>query len=269
MKFAEFNRIANPNDTACYIVETSNGIIKDARFSDILNILKVDDDAVVKMKIPKGLLLLEVENEKIIEVIEKLNEKVLVTKINNKYYIYTLSSFDKNTLNNVLACGVNANTITYSIKAGSEVLLPFHSPTNKSPIYKTISIEYENGLGKIPYWLTPLKRSSSVSQCGLDIPLVNNVEKLLLNHVLNIQGLTKEEQKNLLEFINENLVFDPLSDKKLALLMESISDSILEQFMNKSEFYHDKFGDYVIEACHIKKDSVSHKLFFYNNKKNI
>lgn len=268
MKLAEFNREANPNDSACYRIESSAGNIKDVKFSEMIGILRSCDDPVIYMKIPKGLLIIETESEAVVNLIVKRKEKLLVVKKKSKYQIYTLSSFDKNTTNNILACGCNGDTLV-NTKGGTEIILPFHSPRNTSPVFNNLEIVYENEIGKLPFWLYPLRRNNSNTLDGLELPITGNTKRLLLNHILAITGKTKDEQRELLEFINDNLVETPLTKAEIEDLNDSLSDSLLSQFMNKNDFYHDKFGDYVIQSCSIKKDEQSGDLYFYNSKKNI
>ena len=268
MKLSEFNRIVNPNDEACYVIKTSTETIDNAKFADIKQPLKTQNDISLGMYIPKGLLIIEMTDGCVIDAIIKRNEQVLIAKKGAKYYIYAFSSFNKSTLNNLLACGVNANTLVYS-KKGTEILLPFHSPKNILPKYKNVEIIYSNGIGELPFWLTPLRRGTSGSIDGFHFPLTENVSRLLVNHVISLASFTKDQQIDLLKLMNQYLVVNPLDDKALENLTNSLSETFLSEFMNKSEFYHDKFGDYVIKACHIKKDRKSGHLYFYNMQSNI
>ena len=67
MKLAEFNRIINPTDEACYIIETPEDVIKDLKFNDIKSILLSRNDVALKMKVPQGLLIIEIKNPAIVE----------------------------------------------------------------------------------------------------------------------------------------------------------------------------------------------------------
>ena len=159
MKLAEFNRIVNPNDEACYIIETPQGNINKARFADIKSILLTRNDVALKMIVPSGLLILETKCELLVDAIKERNEPVLVAQKEDRFYIYAFSKFDKSTSNNILACGANANTIVHT-KKGTEILLPFHSKKNVLAKYSTTDIIYSNGIGKSPFWLEPTKKAS-------------------------------------------------------------------------------------------------------------
>lgn len=268
MKLAEFNRITNPNDEACYIIETPTDKLNKAKFSDIKTILMTRYDVALKMIVPKGLLILETECSKLIKAIKSKKERVLISKKGNKYYIFAFSSFSKNTINNVLACGAKANTIAYT-KKGTEILLPFHSKHNTLEKYSMTEIVYSNGIVPLPKWLTPINNSSSAIPCGLDIPLRNNIATLIQNHVIKLAGFNREQQIDLINLMNTYLTDNPMSDEAVKEICDSLNETFMSEFMNKNEFYHDKFGDYVIKACHIHKDKTSKHLFFYDEKKKI
>lgn len=268
MRLTAFNRAVNPNDEACYIIETPTDTVKNLTFNDIKPILQTRNDVAIRMIVPKGLLIIELTNKLIIDVIKSRKEPVLVAEKNGTYYIFAKSTFNKNTTNNLLACGVNANTITYSRK-GTDILLPFHSDKNVLPKYSNTKITYGTEIGQLPLWLTPLRRSSSTITDGLTLPITENPGQVLINHVLKIASFTREQQKALLKIMNSSLVSPSLDQPTIDSLCDQLGDAFLAEFMNKNEFYHDKFGDYVIEACHIKKDKKSHQIYFYDDKKQI
>ena len=270
MKFAEFNKVVNLADTHCYIVETPTGTLKNMTFDEVVNVLKTTDSSqiVIHISLPKGIIVLETECKAIVDLLIARKEKVLIVQNGVLYQIYGKSIFNKRTTNNMLACGCNADTYVYT-KAGTDIVLPFHSKNNVMPVLKDMKVLYSNGVEKIPKWLEPIRNGNSNSRDGLDLPITNNQKKILATHVLSIPGYTRDEQKELLHFMNDNLLTTPLLVSELQAIEEALNESLLAQFMNKNEFYHDKFGDYVIEALHIKKDSKSGNLFYYDNKKNI
>ena len=269
MKLAEFNKIVNINDEACYIIETPTEKVKNLTFADAKVILLSRNDIALRMTIPKGLIILETSSSKLVDAIKNRKEQVLIAKKEHKYYIFAKSNFNRNTTNNLLACGVIANTLAHT-KKGTEILLPFHSKSNVLPKYAKTTIVYSNGLGQLPLWLTPTRKLSTDKPLGeITIPITENAGQILLNHVTNVACFTREQQKLLLKTMNESLVVPSLDEYTVNNLCETIADSFLSMFMNKNEFYHDKFGDYVIEACNIKKDKESSKLFYYDNKHKI
>ena len=268
MTFTSFDRIVNPNDEACYILKTTKDKIEHARLIDIISILKSKNDVSLGMYVPKGLIIIEVTDSYIIEAIKDRQEKLMVAKKKDKYYIFAKSSFDKVTVNNILTCGVSANTLVYT-KKGTEVLLPFHSRGNILPKYADVRIIYDNGIGALPYWLQPLRRGTNQIKDGLKLPISENAERLLMNHVIHLASVNRDQQIELLKLMNKYFVVPSLGEAELKQLIDSLAENFMAEFMNKNEFYHDKLGDYVIKACHIKKDRTSHKIYFYDDKENI
>lgn len=268
MKLAEFNRIVNPNDEACYIIETPQGRIDNSPFKDVKTMIVARNDIALKMYVPKGLLIIELENEIVVDAIARRQEHLMVAKKHDKYYIYAMSSFNKNTTNNMLACGASANTLVHT-KKGTEILLPFHSSNNVLPKYATTEIVYSNGIGPLPLWLMPIRNGSSPVKDGLDIPIRGNAAKILSDQALSIASFTRDQQRELIRIMNEYLTVPPLDQTAIDEVCDSMSENFMAEFMNKNEFYHDKFGDYVIRALNIHKDETSKIVYFYDAKKNI
>jgi len=268
MKLADFNRIVNPNDEACYIVKTPTETITKAKFGDIKTLLKTRTDISLGMYVPTGLIVIEITDACVAETIKRRNEQLMVVKKGEKYYIYGKSNFNKQTINNILACGVSANTLVHT-KKGTEILLPFHSVNNTLEKYANVEFFHDNGIGPLPLWLTPLRRSNSQTDDGYHYPIKENATRLLINHIINIASFKREQQVEIINIINDNLIVPPLENQTIEGICESIADEFLSQFMTKTEFFHDKLGDYIIQACNIRKDKKSHKIYFYNDEKNI
>lgn len=268
MKLAEFNRIVNPNDEACYIIETSAGKFK-VKWSEAMSILKSDNNVSLKLVVPKGLLVIQTKNTFIVDVIKKLNEPVMVAKKKDCYFIYAHSSFNKNTNNNVLACGVDANTICYT-KHGTEILLPWHGKDNKLKKYEDTSVVYGSEIGDLPLWLTPVKSHGNPKPIGFAIPINENYDYVLSQIIFNfISSFTREQQEHLIKFINANLATQPKTDEELQEFVSGLKDWFYWEFFTGREFLQNKFGDYVIDYCEIKRDEISKKLYFYDKEQQI
>lgn len=268
MKLAEFNRAVNPADEACYAIETPTETLPRAKFADIRQILSTRLDVAIRMTVPKGLVVIETECSAVAEAIKSRNEPLMVARKGGRYYVFAKANIAKSTVNNVLACGAPANVITYSRK-GTDILLPFHARGNVLPKYQSCEIIHSNGIGDLPLWLKPLRGNSSPNRVGLDLPIVGNAAKLLTDHAMSLTGFGREQKKEVLSVMNASLTATPLNEQELARIVDSLGDAFLETFMTKNEFLHDKFGDYVIEALHIHKDTESGHLFFYDEKRSI
>lgn len=269
MKFSEFNNIVNPNNENCYMVESSAGIRQDVSFQEAKMISGTDPKAVIYWKITQGFFVIKVKEPQVLDIIQDRNEQVMVVKHNKEFEIYCKGAFDKTTTNNLLACGLNADTLAHS-KAGNEILIPFRNTRiNTSPAYNAIDIVYENGIAFTPKWLQPTRRLNSPTADGIQLPITSNAQTIILNHIHRLKNMNKFEQADIINIINDYFSTSPLTADEIKVIVEELEMTLLAQFVDKSQFYHNKLGDYVIDACHIKRDENSKKLYFWNQKKNI
>ena len=266
MKFKDFNQEVNPLDEPCYSVKTATGMFDNLRFSEVIPYVKVDNTSEIFWKIPLGYIVLKIKEQLIIDAINNLQEKVVVMNMNNDILILAKDTLNVCTSNNLLACGINADTITYS-KKGTKLLLPFHNKTNTSASFP--SIIYENTIGQLPCWLKPLRVISSTATDGIILPLAGDVQTVITNQLLNLAQMSDSDKKRIIQVINNQLTACPLTNDEVENLMVIHHNKILENFYDKNSFLHYKLGDFVIKACSIKRDTKSKELFFYNYNKNI
>lgn len=266
MKFRDFNQEVNPLDEPCYSVETSTGLHNRLKFSEVNELMKQDITSKIYWSIPIGYIVLKLEDKIIFDTIQNLQEKVLVVEDGLHYLIFGKDSLNTCTTNNLLGCGVNADTLTYS-KKGSSILLPFHHKSNTTS--KFPNIIYENSIGALPYWLKPLRTISSTVKDGLSLPLNGDVQGQITAQLLNLVSIPDTEKRKVVQIINNQLTLSPLTADELNNIMVIHQNKILEKFYDKNSFLHYKLGDFVIQACNIKRDTRSKELFFYNYKKNI
>jgi putative DNA primase/helicase len=268
MKFKDFNQEVNPLDEPCYSVETATGIHNKLKLSDVNAYMRQDVNAKIYWTIPLGYIILKTDNLLIVDAIINLQEKVLVVQQGNEYLIYGKDSLNLCTTNNLLACGINADTIAYS-KKGTSILLPFHHKLNTSADFNNINILYENSISRLPCWLKPLRVISSTVKDGLTLPLTGDVQSQLTAQLMNLASVSDTEKKAIVNVINSQLTLTPLTADELNNIMLIHRNRILEKFYDKNSFLHFKLGDFVIQACNIKRDTKSKELFFYNYNKNI
>lgn len=271
MKFPEFNRIVNPNDEKCYIAFTSKNPPQALSFSDISKLSKTDPTLEIGWVIPKGFFVIETDNMTILPTIISRNEKIMVVSNNKtKLQIYCKGEFDKNTKNNLLACGVNANTIAYNSKGGAAIVLPFkNSKVCTSQIVSNLNIVHDNGIEETPSWLIPLRRVSVDTPDGIDLPILNNEQSLLLAQLKKLKNLNRLIQQEVMELLNNEFCATPLTKDELSNLLAISEEQLLQQFFEKDKFLHDKLGNYIIESCNIKRDSVSKELFYFDDRNHI
>lgn len=270
MKFPEFNRIVNPTDDKCYVAlsETERPIAMS--FSEVTQLSQSDPNLEIGWIIPKGYFVIETDCQYILQAITHRNEQVMVVSDGIHLQIYCKGNFDRTTENNILACGVNAKTYAYNKKGVVSVLLPFKNKrTSTSPTLENLQIVHSNGIEDAPIWLTPLRKITSPTADGIELPIQGNTSTLLLDLSKRIKTLNPSVHREIITLINEEFCTSPVSDQQLDALFESSSTSLVQQFFEGREFMHNKLGDYIIETCNIKKDSVSKELFYFNETSNI
>ena len=266
MKFPEFDKVVNPNNSKCYIAKTYSGTSYPMDFQEISSIAKTDPTLIIEWIIPKGYLVIETKETNILPTLQGRNEPVMVVKIRDTLYIYCKSKYERTTINNILACGISANT--YAINRNNiNVTLPFkNNKVNTEPLFNQISIVHDNGIGQLPDWLKPLRKISSQIPDGISIPIQNNEKTILVNQLNRLKHLNKFEQESVLSLINEEFCMNPLSPDEIKNILAISEEMILRQFFDKDKFLHNKLGDYVIDACNIKRDLRSKELFYFNDR---
>ena len=270
MKFPEFNRVVNPNDEKCYVAFTNKGSPKALSFDEIAKISKTDPTLEIGWIMPKGFFVIETDCMNIMPSIIARNEEVMVVSDGKKLQIYCKGEFDRSTQNNILACGLSANTIAHNNKGGVSIILPFkNSKVCTAPTVLNLNILHSNGIGNAPSWLLPLKRVSSDKPDGIDLPIQNNEQTILLNQLKRIKHLNRLIQQEVMEVLNKDFCASPLTKDELNNLLSISEEQLLQQFFEKDKFLHNKLGDYIIESCNIKRDSISKELFYFDDRTHI
>lgn len=266
MKFPDFDRVVNPKNEKCYIAKTYSGTSRPMTFAEILLVAKSDPTLIIEWIIPKGYLVIETKETNILPTLQGRNEPVMVVKIKDTFYIYCKSKYDRTTENNILACGISANT--YAINRNNiNVTLPFkYNKVSTEPLFQHISIVHDNGIGELPSWLKPLRKVSSQLPDGISVPITNNEKAILINQLNRLKAFNKHEQETILNLINEEFCTNPVAPNELKEILAISEEMILKQFFDNKDFLHNKLGDYIIDACNIKRDLNSKDLFYFNDR---
>ena len=268
MKFPEFNKEVNPNNEACYIA-TINGIVSEPKtFAEISKLANTEPDLMISWLIPKGYAVIEIDNTTILPAITKRKEPLMVVKIGTSLQIYCKSSILTSTTLNMLACGLNARVYTNS-KQGNAVVLPFKKGINSNTTISTMEIAHSKGIGELPVWLQPLFKKSLKEAKGIELPITMNAALTLSQLYKELKVLSVSVQREVLELVNDYFVANPLTDDELTNIINANKGSFIDQFFEGRDFKHNELGDYIIDRCHIKKDSVSKELYYYDEYRNI
>ena len=270
MKFPEFNRIVNPTDDKCYVALSETERPVAMSFNEVTQLSQSDPNLEIGWIIPKGYFVIETDCQYILQAITHRNEQVMVVSDGIHLQIYCKGNFDRTTENNILACGVNAKTYAYNKKGVISVLLPFKNKrTSTSPTLENLQIVHSNGIEDAPIWLTPLRKITSPTADGIELPIQGNTSTLLLDLSKRIKTLNPSVHREIITLVNDEFCTSPVSEQQLDALFESSNNALVQQFFDGREFMHNKLGDYIIETCNIKKDSVSKELFYFNETSNI
>ena len=267
MKFSEFNREINPNDENVYIVESKGARQSKLSLTEVKRITGKDADAMIKMLLPKGFMIIKTKEQKVLSIITSNQEPVMVVDNNGELNIWCKGKLNANTINNVLACGIDAEVIA---QKGAEVIVPFiNKQITNVPYYLQTNVIYGDTIGNCPNWLTPLQKKSAPTPQGLQIPIVNNAQLILQKHLQKLAGFNKFDQQDIINLINNNFVANKLTQDEVDNILDIISTQLIDQFTDKGQLMHWKLGDYVIQACNIKRNAITKELYFYDQKKNI
>jgi len=270
MQFPTFNKLTNPNDDPCYIAMVSGKSPRFMRYKDISALANIEPTLEIGWLIPQGYLVIETNTTAILPTIRARAEQVMIVESNNKLQIYCKTKrFDRTTTNNIAACGINIDTYGYSKKGQASIVLPFKKSNNVSPLLSSMTIPYSNGIEQIPIWLTPLRKISADSQDGLEIPITNNAQTLLLSLYKRLRTIPADKQRGVLELVNSEFCASPVTPDELNHILSVGEELVLKQFFDKEKFLHNKMGDYIIETCNIKRDIETKELLYYNEKDSI
>ena len=129
-----------------------------------------------------------------------------------------------------------------------------------------MSVVHDNGISDEPLWLKPLRKISNNMPDGIQLPVVNNTQVILLNQLKRIKHFSRVQQVEILELVNSEFCANPLSSTDLDAVLNISEEQLLRQFFDKDKFLHHKMGDYIIKNCNIKRDKTSRELFYFNER---
>jgi putative DNA primase/helicase len=280
LKIKDFNELLNPDNKALYIPlhnKKPNKVIVPHSFDEIVQLAMTDPELEIGAYIPQGFIVINIDNkiesQKVLEIIKDRKEKLYVIETPNGLHIYARSNITYNTKNNILNIGVNASVLAQDI-GRTYVVTPFkHPKVNKNSRLDGYKEVYFNGIDWLPLWLLPIYNSNSIQprKTTIPIPLNGNNENVLIEHLqtLKFTRLNAGERSEIIEMINRYISVHPLSETELndKIFSEYNEDTLpASTFFDKDSFQHHRMGDYMIEYVNAKKDEISHKLYFYNDR---
>jgi putative DNA primase/helicase len=267
MTFRDFNKLVNPKDEDCYVVSLLGKASKKVNGA-IVKTLGTDPTLEVSWVIPHGYIVIETEEVNILPVIVSRNESLFVFSKNERIlYIVAKSDFNRTTVLNKLACGINANTYG----PGKVILLPFKVPNSVSQTLATYQDEYGMYVGELPAWLLPTRKISNNVMDGIRLPIQSNANVVLLDILSKIKtiGVSTLVQNEIIQLVNSEFCQPQLNAIEIDNILRISEEQLVKQFFDKEKFFHDRLGNYIIKNCYVKRDSTSRDLYFYNERKKV
>lgn len=196
------------------------------------------------------------QSELLMDIVESLQLRCKVVETTRGKHFY-FSGYPSGTgcrTHCRLALGIDAD-----IKTGSKLsygVLKIDGKT-RNVIYDVYSDEqYE----PLPCWLRPVKFAPDFLELGEG----DGRNQALFNYILTLQssGFSKDEARETLDLINDNVLLNKLSKSELETVYRDQAFS-KEVFYNKSTFLFDKFAEYLRTEHNIIK--IGNQLHVYRN----
>ena len=183
LKFKDFEQLYNKGQKRYVQLfnkkPKQSGPITPLSFEEITSLANQDPMMEIGWLLPKGFLVLDIDDtttaDIILKIIKDREEKVMVEKTTRGIHIWCKSSFDKKTVNNILAIGAMADTIP---SGNVPICTAFKNPrVNQDPNLQFREIVYYNGIEEIPFWLTPIfKFGKKPEDNFITFPLTEEIE---------------------------------------------------------------------------------------------
>lgn len=274
--FRAFNSLINPNDDAIYIAlsRSASGKGVPITLSSAMTVLVTDIIAEIGVFLPQDISCIEITDEYLINKIISKKPGIIVTKIEDRFFIFSKEVGIKSSTCNTLVCGSPATTYGYA-KSSKAILLPFKPVTNKAPRLDNAECVYmPDKLGVLPELLKPLyKISRAVPDSNITYPINTDLGNVLIKVYQNMSkiGYGGAGKRKVIAEINNELSAVPFTDDELEQLLQTnlLNTEISEFYNNKDQFLHNKMGDYLIRELSIKRDDSSKRLYFYDDIKKI
>ncbi len=283
VNFKSFNEEINPKNNLLYIPLKNKSVINGGTpqsFDSIRNLMTKDTDVQIGLLIPKGLVVINIDNQDdanlVLKIIKDRNEKVMAVKTPKGLHVYATSGVRYNTVNNVLTLGIKAGTISEDL-GNSYTILPFKPKGNTDSRLAKMGVLHYNTIGKLPAWLTPIYSNDNRSAKSLyDHPIQDAQLVDALYSALTYAKFTKlssSKRAEVVFIINKYAALHPLTQKELEdqVLAEHNHDTLpVDMFFNKEgKFMHWVLGDYLIDYTHAVRNAVDTQLYFYNERKQV
>jgi len=265
-----FNQLINKDNAPCYLSLRNGKVVGDRvigrTLNEIAEFAKQDSLIEVGLVIPNNYLIVQIESKVIVDLIIQEKQNIWIFQTPEGYNLVGQSLYDKTTLNNILACGVKAHTLSHKNRTKNYIPLPFKSKNNTSEYLKKHNLIYHsNDIGYFPDWLEPtLKISRDHASDGLNPPYHS-----LTDVAKRLNDFNTVQRQKILEFVNKHLLAQELTLAELEAQIKNTNYVSSQNFFEDKNFQHHLLGEYLIEKCNIKRDNDSNLLYHYNEREKI
>lgn len=281
LKFKDFEQLYNKGQKRYVQLfnkkPKQSGPITPLSFEEITSLANQDPMMEIGWLLPKGFLVLDIDDtttaDIVLKIIKDREEKVMVEKTTRGIHIWCKSSFDKKTVNNILAIGAMADTIP---SGNVPICTAFKNPkVNQDPNLQFREIVYYNGIEEIPFWLTPIfKFGKKPEDNFITFPLTEARNESYNKHLWRLKTtlLSPLERAECIRLINNYVASSPLTEQEMeaTMLRDSNNENVPEkEFFNGNTFVHQKMGDFLIDLLKIKKCSQTRILYYYDENKGL
>ncbi len=256
MTLTQFNGIANPYNDRCYIIQ-NNGSKHKTDFMGMSVELTANPAALAQYKVQRGIIVIETDNTCFIRFLQDMGEPAYITESQGMYWVMCKGLATKAT-RFLLGCGLSVKV--YVENDIIPLLLPphyniIHEPNNM--VLNTLS----------PYAQIACKPKNSDQ--GLLLPITSNAVQSLCELKNKLLRFTPKEQEEIITYVGTYMCNPSLTKDEIENILDSKKSELYNSFFQGDIFLHNKLGDYLIQACSVKRDSLSQELYYFDNANNI
>lgn len=202
-------------------------------------------------------VLIDIDDEKQSDILfnivkeKQLQCKVIQTTRGKHFYFLNNGNFEKCRTGVKLACGLTAD-IKIGLKNAYAILK--YNRVERPVLYDCD--EYQ----KAPAFLQPVNAHTDF----IDMKEGEGRDSALFSYILTLQkaGISKEDCRECIKLINDNLLTDKMSDDDIERITRDDAFNAPVFYNEKGSFLFNEFAKFLISECHIKR--INSQLHIYN-----
>lgn len=258
MRFPDFNAIVNSEDEKQYFIKGHSEV--KYNISELQDILKANPNNLIMWCIPKEYIVVKLPDIAALPSILVDSEAKVIAyynKTESSYYVIAKNSIQQAKASKTII-GIQAQYLN------KVAVLPFKLKSATLPELLDITTVYDKGIEELPDILYPATGKYSWVNPIMDDP--TDVLTLILR---NLPRWTIDKKRVILNILNKYFCSEPRTSEELKVILAKASETTVEDFFCGNEFRHDALGEYLIKLLHIKKDSSTGDLYYYDANRQI